>query len=1494
MKNKKYPSNLAAILVLIGYSSLGFNVSAQVSGTSLSPITAGFSSAAGVAVDPIGNVYTVDGGNGALLSIQGGNGSATTLCSGYSGASQVAVDAQRNVYVAGGNSNTVLEYVYTNGSLNFNSPVSIGKGLGQVVGVAVDLSGNVYAVDASSRTVVKIATGGAQVTLAAGTLVNPKQVAVDRLGNVYVADAGANDVVYIPVSGPATTVGSGLNAPQAVATDPANNLYIGDTGNGRILEIPVSNGTPVSSSQSNIALVTSPVSLAIDTRSAVYVAARGSVYRLTVGSLYFGLLPVGTSAVFPVTINFTSPISSTAIKVVTTGIVGLDYTDAGGGTCVANQTYSPGNSCTVNISFKPLAVGPRAGAIVFYDVTNKILATVYLGGGGLGAVLNTDPGVYTAVTPSSVTAPGNVDNPRGAVTDAAGNLFLAETGTSRVIMIPIACVSTAKGCGTDTVVVAKNALTGKAITPNDVSIDGAGNLIIADGSISVWVIPYENGVWNGADVVLLGTNYGGSGRSAVADVAGNIFVADNKGGAVYELPQGVTPGTKGNLIPTGTSAPYGVAVDLFGNLAVADYGGNAIQYVPATGLSPSSVKTGLSNPWGVAFDASGSIWFSSYGAAVTARLPNENGVINSSDMFTLGAANGSAKDFGLWVDASGNIITTITGSGNYGLYGYNNRTVSNLTAVSTALGATSKTALTATISNSGNLSPVYSGTGNAGFGLLSILSDFDDFPLTASTSPACGINSPLLAGYSCNLGFNFVPQSAGTRTAIATIPSSAFLGPTINLNCAPSPASPACSIAGTAPTGTSVITLQLTSPSGTPGPDQPLVITATTSETGAVVPTGSITLTVTNATTGVVEAALAAELSSTGISTFSIPNGLSTGAHSVSATYSGDKNYLSSSATPLVLMVASLSANVSLSSTGTQINPGQAVTLVGSVAKASGTIAPSGTITFSDSFGGANTTLGSVSIVNGVASLTPSAPMAPGTHVLTATYSGDGVYMSGISPKVTILVGAHTATMTSLILAPTVSPGSGYPFSTGLTATAMVTAQSSGSTPNGLVNFSLDGVLTPSALSNGTAQQANMTPDAGTHTLIAYYSGDTSYASSASTKITFTVDRVFTTTTLSTSAISAFAGLPVTLTATVNSTNANAGGTVQFKNGANPLGAPIAVVNGKAALTTTGLPAGSDIVTATYSGDVNDLNSSSSSVAIVISKQATSVSLSANYLVVYSSNPVNLNPTFTAIVNGSTVAPTGTVQFTLTGPVGGSGSSTVTTSSTLGGSAATTYEPQGAVSSTLAPGLYSVTATYSGDGNSTSSATISPSYFYVAPVTGYAGDYAGTAMPNALVISEGHSATMTLTLTPIQQYVGTVQLACSGLPSYTACQIQSNSLLFDGTGTPVSSTITLTALDPVTAATLRSTRMVNGVQLAGLTLGVLVLTGGGYVRRRSLFRQRSLFVLNLVALFVLIHTITACGGHPLLSTPKGTYTMTINASGSGSVNHVIPVQVVIQ
>lgn len=191
-----------------------------------------------------------------------------------------------------------------------------------------------------------------------------------------------------------------------------------------------------------------------------------------------------------------------------------------------------------------------------------------------------------------------------------------------------------------------------------------------------------------------------------------------------------------------------------------------------------------------------------------------------------------------------------------------------------------------------------------------------------------------------------------------------------------------------------------------------------------------------------------------------------------------------------------------------------------------------------------------------------------------------------------------------------------------------------------------------------------------------------------------------TTTTLSSSLNPSTAGQAVTFTATV-STNGGPGpgGTVQFKDGATNLGAPVTLSGSTAMLTTSALSVGTHPITAVYSGDANYTASLSQVLDQIVTgggPTATTTSL------ISSLNPslVAQSVTFTATVNGA--SPTGTVQFSDAG-------SPIATAALNGGMASFT-------TSALILGSHPIRASYSGD--ATNAASTSPVLTQVVTAAG--------------------------------------------------------------------------------------------------------------------------------------------------------------------------------
>jgi hypothetical protein len=296
--------------------------------------------------------------------------------------------------------------------------------------------------------------------------------------------------------------------------------------------------------------------------------------------------------------------------------------------------------------------------------------------------------------------------------------------------------------------------------------------------------------------------------------------------------------------------------------------------------------------------------------------------------------------------------------------------------------------------------------------------------------------------------------------------------------------------------------------------------------------------------------------------------------------------------------------------------------------------------------------------------------------------------------------------------------------------TATVAPQSGTGTPTGLV--SLESGLTTGTigvagfnLSNGSVTGSTEMLPGGTYSLTAYYPGDSTYAPSTSSPISVTVNKensqsqaylvTFNSngTILNSNTNTAVYGSLYLLRVNVDnsagklcapaaSTGATAcpTGTVALTNNGSTLDAGSYTLNsyGYVEDQTAQLPGGADSVKAAYSGD-NSFNASSATSAITITPAVSE--LNAPTVPTYSiGSAFNANAMVQSLSSGA--APTGTITFLLNGtPMAGTTSYTSGTGSGSTPVAFLTASFSASPSGITAPGSYSITASYSGDGNYT-------------------------------------------------------------------------------------------------------------------------------------------------------------------------------------------------
>ena len=397
------------------------------------------------------------------------------------------------------------------------------------------------------------------------------------------------------------------------------------------------------------------------------------------------------------------------------------------------------------------------------------------------------------------------------------------------------------------------------------------------------------------------------------------------------------------------------------------------------------------------------------------------------------------------------------------------------------------------------------------------------------------------------------------------------------------------------------------------------------------------------------------------------------GTHSITASYGGGSTFAPSTSSVLSQGVNPAASTTALQASQNPSNYGQAVTFTATVS--GGGVTPTGNVTFYDG----TISLGTSALGNGQASLTTSSRPA-GSRSITASYGGDSNYLSSTSAA---LVETINTSPTTTALTSSVNPSA---YSQSVTLTANVTGN--GGTPTGSVTFK-DGAtsLGTFQLTNGTATLNDSSLTVGSHSITASYSGDSNFQLSISSSLTQTINQATTSTTLASGLNPSSANQSLTFTTTVTSQYGGAlSGNVTFKQGATPL-QTVALTNGQA-IYTTSLNAGSFSITATYSGDSDNLGSTSAALTQTVNQASTSTTLASSVNPSAANQPV----TFTAIVTSQYG---GGVSGNVTFKQGITPLSTVSLSNGKA-SYATSFNA----------GTFSITAVYSSDSNNLGSTSV--------------------------------------------------------------------------------------------------------------------------------------------------------------------------------------------
>jgi hypothetical protein len=459
--------------------------------------------------------------------------------------------------------------------------------------------------------------------------------------------------------------------------------------------------------------------------------------------------PAPCSITLPLTLSFAQPSTILSINVVTQGAPSLDFTQANGGNCAGAITA--GNTCTMDVTFTPLAPGLRTGAVQLSinSLGADQLTTIPIYGNGQGPEIAYGP-AFSGTTilggPSLenvLATPGFTPNPRGMATDAAGNLYISDPSHERLLM------RTANGTTTTV---------GTLSSPQGVAIDGAGNLFVADTELRE-VVEIPAGCITVACQVPVYNPSSADPVAVVVDGQGDLFIADPSAGGVVEVPAGCASNSCWIPIGSGWHSVNTLAVDAAGDLFVPDSSAGFVSEMPA-GCTTNSCRVPFGGGWivpqGIAVDAAGDVYVSDTAAAGGMGQVTEVPAGCSSSTCEIALVTGIFA-YDLAVDQLGQVYAVDGGQ----ILQINQSQPPTESFATADVGTTSTDSPQSfTLLNVGNqtLKSVLPGFGATG----------PNFYQVSESPTDCSANFSLAPGAGCNVSLSFMPQVAGNLTGTAT------------------------------------------------------------------------------------------------------------------------------------------------------------------------------------------------------------------------------------------------------------------------------------------------------------------------------------------------------------------------------------------------------------------------------------------------------------------------------------------------------------------------------------------------------------------------------------------------------------------------------------------------------------------------------------------------------------------------------------------------------